>query len=114
MSMRGSGRVSGGARRSRRLLSRSRFAIVSPSERTESYSSPELAWQHASLEDRRRLLALAIEKVIMVPWPGGRKNPKGEGCTNTVPSGCRIVFVQQPSKTISSTHRYVNGGRHHL
>jgi hypothetical protein len=40
---------------------------------------------------------------------------KPEGCTNTVPSGCRlIIFVQQPAESISPTHRFGNGGRHPL
>jgi hypothetical protein len=35
-----------------------------------------------------------------------------EGCTNSVPSCCRlIVFVQQPAKSISPTHPCINGKR---
>jgi hypothetical protein len=38
-----------------------------------------------------------------------------EGCTNSVPSCCRlIVFVQQPAKSISPTHPCINGKRRPL
>jgi hypothetical protein len=37
-------------------------------------------------------------------------NTLREGCTNSVPSGCRlIVFVQQSAESISPTHRCING-----
>jgi hypothetical protein len=33
-----------------------------------------------------------------------------EGCTNSVPSCCRLIlFVQQPAESISPTHRCING-----
>ena len=40
---------------------------------------------------------------------------EGEGCTNTVPSCCRlVVFVQQPAKSIAPTHPGVNRKRRPL
>jgi hypothetical protein len=44
-----------------------------------------------------------------------RRQVKREGCTNSIRSCCRLkVFVQQPAKSISPTHRCVNRKRRPL
>lgn len=51
-----------------RFLERCRFTIESSSE---TFRDSERSWDKASIEQRRSLLALAIRKVVVVPWPGG-------------------------------------------
>jgi DNA invertase Pin-like site-specific DNA recombinase len=52
-----------------RFLDRCRFTIDGRDRRT--FAESERAWERASLLDRRKLLALAIRRIVVVPWPGG-------------------------------------------
>ncbi len=69
-----------GAERAERVVSeaflgRSRFSIVGDGEEGQ-FTEPRLAWDAASLEDKRRLLRIAIWRVEMLPWPSdGRRRP---------------------------------------
>jgi hypothetical protein len=38
-----------------------------------SFRDNERAWLKLSIEQRRALLSLAIDRVVLVPWPGGDK-----------------------------------------
>jgi hypothetical protein len=38
-----------------------------------SFRDSERAWLKSSMEQRRALLSLAIDRVVLVPWPGGDK-----------------------------------------
>jgi hypothetical protein len=44
----------------------------------------------------------------------GQQDMGREGCTNSVPSGCFIIFVKQPAESISPPHCRDKGGRHPL
>lgn len=41
------------------------------------YREDRRAWERASMQQRRALLALAIRRVVVVPWPGGNKPQRG-------------------------------------
>jgi site-specific DNA recombinase len=54
------------------FLARVRFSYAdSPADARVHLAKPEAAWDKASMGDRKRLLALAIERVVVVPWPEG-------------------------------------------
>jgi hypothetical protein len=58
------------------FLHRTRF--VNLSGERERYVSPQLSWEQASLSEQRRLLALSIEKVLVIPWRQGRSSNRGQ------------------------------------
>jgi DNA invertase Pin-like site-specific DNA recombinase len=51
-----------------RFLERCRFTIEGEAD---SFRNSENAWARATIEQQRSLLALAIRKVVVVPWEGG-------------------------------------------
>jgi DNA invertase Pin-like site-specific DNA recombinase len=55
----------------RRFLDRCRFMIQG--REAASFRDSERAWLKSSIEQRRALLSLAIDRVVLVPWPGGDK-----------------------------------------
>jgi hypothetical protein len=59
------------------FMARARFALVGPQHDAPSFQSPELTWQRASLEERRHLLSLAIDRIELTPRPGGAR-PRGK------------------------------------
>jgi DNA invertase Pin-like site-specific DNA recombinase len=61
---------------SQRFLDRCNFSIDHPGPVT--FNERGKRWSEASMLDRRRLLSLAIERVVLVPWPGG-ENPQRRG-----------------------------------
>jgi hypothetical protein len=58
-----------------RFLDRCRFMIQG--RQPASFRDSERAWGKTSLEQRRALLSLAIDRVVVVPWPGGDKPRRG-------------------------------------
>jgi hypothetical protein len=42
-----------------------------------SFRDNERAWGKSSMEQRRALLSLAIDRVVLIPWPGGDKPRRG-------------------------------------
>jgi hypothetical protein len=52
-----------------RFLDRCQFSLGSSEPTT--FSASQRGWERASLPDRRRLLFLAMRRVVLVPWPGG-------------------------------------------
>lgn len=59
-----------------RFLERCRFTIDG---KKESFRDSEHAWERATMEQRRSLLALAIRKVTVVPWEGGARPQRVPG-----------------------------------
>jgi hypothetical protein len=54
-----------------RFLDRCRFMIQG--REAASFRDSERAWLKSSMQQRRALLSLAIDRVVLVPWPGGDK-----------------------------------------
>lgn len=54
-----------------RFLDRCRFMIQG--RETASFRDGERVWQKTSMEQRRALLSLAIDRIVLVPWPGADK-----------------------------------------
>lgn len=54
-----------------RFLDRCRFRIQG--KEVASFRDGEGAWEHASIQERRSLLSLAIKRIVLLPWPGGDK-----------------------------------------
>jgi hypothetical protein len=51
-------------------LRRVRFSYAdSPQDARVHLVNPQAAWEKATIEDRKRLLALAIDRVVLIPWP---------------------------------------------
>jgi hypothetical protein len=102
------------------FLKRARFGVVSDPELDPgSFQSSELAWRQASLEERRRLLSLAMRRVEVLPWPHGIRT------RGSHPRQLRIVWVDEAAEadatkvlTFTATrsplperHREVSEGR---
>jgi hypothetical protein len=51
-----------------RFLDRCRFMIQG--RQPASFRDSERAWLKSSMEQRRALLSLAIDRIVLVPWPG--------------------------------------------
>jgi hypothetical protein len=82
-----------------------------------SFRDNERAWGKTSLEQRRALLSLAIDRVVLVPWPGGDKPRRGspprrevriEWAPGTRGHG-QVVLVAEELAEPKSRHRVSEG-----
>ena len=80
-----------------RFLDRCHFMI----ERTEAttFGDDSRRWKTTSMADRRSLLALAIRRVVLVPWPGGDSPVRTPGARRQL----RIEWAGRADRSASLT-----------